>query len=172
MKRGDLPQQIVTWTKDVYKAHEGYYEALATLARDSGLDERFRATYGRLPDMALKIAMLLASLENNGDIDMRHWARGQQITEHWRANFHELIAQLSTDEARGFGEIQDKILEVVMVKLKGKKANSYTISQHGSTLLRKIGSIKVREVLDELVAAGKLEMSGKGKSALYGLPGG
>jgi hypothetical protein len=164
VNRGDLPQQVVTWTKDVYKAHEGYYEALATLARDSGLDERFRATYGRLPDMALKIAMLLASLENNGDIDMRHWARGQQITEHWRANFHELIAQLSTDEARGFGEIQDKILEVITVKLKGKKANSYTISQHGSTLLRKIGSIKVREVLDELVAGGNWKRAAKVKA--------
>lgn len=172
VNRGDLPQQVVTWKHDVYKAHEAYYEALATLARDKGLDERFRATYGRLPDMALKIAMLLASLENNGDIDMRHWARGQQIAEHWRANFHELIAQLSTDEARGFGEIQDKILEVITHKLKGKKANSYTISQHGSTLLRKIGSIKVREVLDELVAGGKLTCEGKGKSALYFLPGG
>jgi hypothetical protein len=171
IKRGTLPQQVVTWTGDVYKAHESYYEALATLAQKKHLDERFRATYGRLPDMALKIAMLLSSLENNGDIDMRHWARGQQIAEHWRANFHELIAQLSTDEARGFGEIQDRVIEVLTVKLKGKKANSYDITRLGSTLLRKVGSIKVREVLDELVGAGKLEREGKGKGALYGLPG-
>ncbi len=167
VERGALPQQIVTWNDDVYKAHEAYYQALATLARDHHLDERFKATYGRLPDMALKNAMLVASLENNGVIEMRHWARGQQTAEHWRANYHELIAQLSSDET-GYGQIENEVLDAI-AKL-GQMANSRVISQQGRHL-RKIGAPKVREVCVELAAAGVIEQGGKGINATFGPKG-
>ena len=59
--KGPLPQVPIRMCQAVYKAHEKYYATLAHLARDYKLDEKYRSNYG-LPDMALRIAMLLASL--------------------------------------------------------------------------------------------------------------
>lgn len=95
---GPLPQNDIYWSDSgVKEAHQAYHEALQRIDAELNLDKRFSSNYGRFPDMALKIAMLLASLENNDRMDIRHWHRGLQIAEGWRANLHELIAQLSTE---------------------------------------------------------------------------
>ncbi len=149
------------------QAHEAYYQSLTILAQEHTLDERFRATYGRLPDMALRIAMLLASLENDNQMDLRHWGRGQAITERWRANFHELIAQISSDEERGgYGEMEDKVLDAL--SRMGKMATSRDIAQK-NTVLRKLGSPEVRKILDELADAQVIHKEGHGRGACYGL---
>ncbi|HZG68002.1 MAG TPA: hypothetical protein VEZ12_14750, partial [Herpetosiphonaceae bacterium] len=59
---------------------------------------------------ALRIAMLLASLENGGVIERAHWARAQQITERWRADLHHLVAQLGQDEPSRERKAEDQIM--------------------------------------------------------------
>lgn len=176
--RGDLPQNPIYWTgSGVREAHERYYAALATMGRDYNLDERFRSNYGRLPDMALKIAMLLASLENNDRMDMRHWGRGQQIAERWRYNLHELIAQLSTGHVKpSYGALESAVIETLEKKFKpGEKFNRYKIIERGNRLIRQEGSPSVGRVLDELagtdasIGSYKIGHEGAGRSALYWL---
>jgi len=169
VEKGDLPQSVIYMSNEVYQAQDEYYKALATLGFNHGLDERFKSTYGRLPEKALRIAMLLASLENSSHVNMRHFARGMQITEHWRRDFHELIAQLSNDTPTGHGAIEDKVLEVITTKLDGKMATSYTIARLGGTLLRKAGTEEVRKAGDELVAVQLIRKEGSGKAAMYGV---
>src|SRR5438094_2755941 len=95
---GELPQNNIYWSgSGVKEAHQAYYEELQRIDAEHNLDKRVSSNYVRFPDMALKIAMLLASLENNNQMDIRHWHRGLQIVEGWRHNLHELIAQLSTE---------------------------------------------------------------------------
>ncbi len=177
--RGDLPQNPIYWTDSgVREMHEGYYKALATMGRDYNLDERFRSNYGRLPDMALKIAMLLASLENNDRMDMRHWGRGQQIAERWRYNLHELVAQLSTGHVAKptYGALESAVIEVLEKNFKpGEKFNRRRVVEHGSTLIRAKGSQEVGKVLDELagtdasIGSFKIGHEGVGRSAQYWL---
>jgi hypothetical protein len=173
VERGEYPQNKLSWYgTGIREAHEAYYQALVQMDVAYAIDPRLNASYVRLPDMALKIAMLLASLENNGKMLMKHWARGQQITERWRANLHELVFQLSIGKegSGGFGEIQDKIIDVLTKKLKGTMHNSYDISQAGGTLLRKFGSIEVRKLCEELASVGVLSKEGNGKTTLYSIP--
>ena len=136
------------------------------LIHEYKLDERFSSNYGRLPDMALRIAMLLASLENNGHMDMRHWARGQQITEHWRNNFHELIFQLDSTSTGGYGELEQLVLDVLGEQK--KLLNARDISQK-RIQLRSAGAPKVREICNELAVAKVIGKQGASKDALYGL---
>jgi hypothetical protein len=164
--KGELPQQHVSMTHAVYKAHELYYQSLALLAQEHNLDERFRASYGRLPDMALRIAMLLASLENAGNMDMRHWGRGQAIAERWRHDFHELIAQISGEDTGGYGEIEQLVLDA-LTKM-GRMATSRDVAQRNVTL-RKLGSPEVRKVLEELAEVRVIHKEGYGRGALYGV---
>jgi hypothetical protein len=168
--RDNLPQQDIYWNgSGVREAHELYYRTLVEIGAEYNLDARLNSNYVRLPDMALKIAMLLASLENNGHMDMRHWARGQQITERWRQDLHQLMTQIAGEGNGGFGEIEDKVLEVITTKLNGKKASSYDIARAGSTLLRKTGSTEVRKICDELHTQGLIDKEGSGRGALYGV---
>ncbi len=124
--------------------------------------------------MALKIAMLLASLENRDQneqhIDKRHWARGQAITERWRRDLHTLMSQLSNGGgSSSYGALEDAVIHVLSTKFKGKMATPREISQAGSTLLRNAGSPKVREICEELSAENGLARDGLGRSAKYGI---
>lgn len=164
--RGELPQNPVFMPQEVYKAHELYYASLATLIQEYKLDERFSSNYGRLPDMALRVAMLLASLENDGRMDMRHWGRGQQIAEHWRYNFHELIFQLESSAVDGYGALEQLVLDVLSEQ---KKIMSPRDISQKRIQLRAAGAPKIREICNELVSDKAIGKQGNGKEALYGL---
>ena len=166
--KNSLPQNPIRMEQDVHKAHEQYYAALATMANEYNLDERYRSNYGRLPDLALQIAMILASLENAGKMDMRHWHRGLSITEQWRRDFHRLISQILEDDTSNYSETEQKVIDV-LIKLGDGKHSAREVSQGGSTALRRMGAPKVRELLNELAATGIIVSEGHGKSAKYWL---
>jgi hypothetical protein len=170
--RGDLPQNKILWSgSGIREAHEAYFQALMIISRDCDLDPRLASNYVRLPDMALKIAMLLASLENNNIMEMKHWARGQSIAEHWRTDLHELLAQLSHgDNAGGYGEIEDQIIDIFTRLKKGETIHPRAISQK-SRALRKLGAPEIRRVCEDLVMSEpeRFLRDGKGREATYGL---
>ena len=57
----------------------------------------------------MRIAALLASLENNGVIEMRHWAKAQEIAERWRRSLHELYSQVNS-AGNSASEQEDEVL--------------------------------------------------------------
>jgi len=83
-----------------------YEQALrAMTAPDSILDDRLRATYGRLHVQGLKIAICLAALDwadSSRDerpiVQPAHWFRAQQIAETWRASAHRFLHDLAENE--------------------------------------------------------------------------
>jgi hypothetical protein len=176
IERGDLPQHIIYWEESgVYEAHEAYHAALVEIGLEHSLDSRLDSSYARLADIALKVAMLLASLENNNQMTLAHWYRGQQFAERCRKSLHCLIFQLDSgapDHNPGYGTLEDAVQDVLTKKLpKGEKASARQIAQWGNTLLRKAGSPEVRKILDELVDGGDSNVvrEGNGRAALYGL---
>lgn len=177
IERGDLPQHIIYWEESgVYEAHEAYHAALVEIGLECGLDSRLDSSYARLADIALKVAILLASLENNNQMTLAHWYRGQQFAERCRKSLHCLIFQLdagsnASEHHPGYDQLDDAVMDVLTKKLpRGEKASARQIAQWGNTLLRKAGSPEVRKILDELVDGGSnVVREGNGRAALYGL---
>jgi uncharacterized membrane protein len=90
-------------------------------APGSTLDDRLRATYGRLHVQAIKVALLLAALDWSDGVDgtprphvtLAHWCRAQEIVEGWRASAHRLLADLGeTEESR----LEERILRFLRAR--------------------------------------------------------
>jgi len=90
---------------------EAYDQACCYDLLNESLDERLWGTYGRLPTQAIKVSLLLAALDWNGDgvpmITLGHWTRAQTIVESWRAAIHNLLAALAIG---GDERLEDRIV--------------------------------------------------------------
>jgi hypothetical protein len=96
-----LPERSYALAEEVWEAFYRYDSALRQLASVS-TPQHLDGSYGRLAIKALRIAGLLASLHDDTQchtIQLRHWHRGQQIAERWRASLHRLVVQLDEDLA-------------------------------------------------------------------------
>lgn len=100
-----VDSRAVAMAPEASKAWRRYFVALShdLLTGREAPDQRLGGTYGRLPTMALKVALLLAALDwashgGGGEpvITLGHYARAQWITERWRASAHRLLDQLSS----------------------------------------------------------------------------
>lgn len=107
---------LCTLGAGVYDAYYGYNDALISIVSQSNLTD-LDGNYARLPEKALRVAMLLASLENNNHIEMRHWARAQRVAETWRVNLHNLYDQVVGDaEESKIIVVEDRILKLIAEK--------------------------------------------------------
>ena len=91
-------------------AFYNYFDGLLDLADE--LDQHdLDGNYARFSEKALRIAMLFAAIERTTVIEMRHWARAQEITEEWRVNLHDLVAELEQRPPKDRQEVEDQVLE-------------------------------------------------------------
>ena len=101
---------------DVVDAFYCYHDALTIDLYDQKPSPDLDGNYNRFSEKALRVAMLLSSLENNNRIEMRHWARAQQIAESWRQNLHYFYAEVTgLQQSRG-EEIEEKITRLIRKK--------------------------------------------------------
>ena len=100
----------------VYDAYYRYNDALIDIVTKSDLTD-LDGNYARLPEKALRVAMLLASLENGDHIEMRHWHRAQAVAETWRRNLHNLYDQVVADnETPKMVVMEDRIMHLIAEK--------------------------------------------------------
>lgn len=105
-----------TYKDDVYEAYYRYSDALTDIIAKSKLTD-LDGNYNRLPEKALRVAALLASLENNSRIEMRHWHRAQAIAETWRQNLHNLYDQtVEESDTPKLVAMEDKICRLIADK--------------------------------------------------------
>lgn len=95
VSRGDLPEQGCSIMPDAWQAYDRYRTALRAMAATSH-NQDLDGNYGRLPETAMRMAVIMASLSNNNQIELRHWAKAQELAEVLRKNLHELYAQVNT----------------------------------------------------------------------------
>jgi hypothetical protein len=152
-------------SSDAYEAYMAYFKAMRHLVISSDNTD-IDGSYTRFPEKALRVTMLLASLENNGQIELRHWARGQQIAEQWRTNLHNIIDQLADQSTRSKASIlEDKIVQKV-IHLGGATVNDLRRHLH-------ITADESTRVLDSLVHAGMLAFTTNSKGTKkYYMPDG
>ena len=165
VERGLLPEQPCQLDQDAYRAYDRYRLALRELlARSSNQD--LDGSYTRLSDRALRIATLLASLENGGHIELPQWAKAQEIAEMMRRNLHELYHQVNTWQEE---ECLEDILVEYLKTLGGKKVTIREIRQFGPGVLRKTPSETLRNELLNLVRSEIVNVERTGKAERYGL---
>ncbi|MEM7033912.1 MAG: DUF3987 domain-containing protein [Chloroflexota bacterium] len=112
------PPKTCSLDPKVVEAYYTYNDALDFLSdRFSSAD--LNGNYARFAEKALRVAMLLASLENRGKIEMQHWARGQAVAERWRQGLHSLRQQLSQQTPNEKRILEDKI--VLLITKKGPR---------------------------------------------------
>jgi hypothetical protein len=94
IERENLPECRCSISEDAWNAYDRYRTALRAMtatAKNHDLD----GNYGRLPETAMRMAVIMASLSNNNRIELRHWAKAQELAEILRRNLHELYAQVN-----------------------------------------------------------------------------
>jgi len=111
----------LTISQAVFKAYYKYRVALRIMIVNSH-NHDFDGNYARLPEKALRIAALFASIGGYSSIELNHWAKAQAIAERWRIGLHELYRQLNDtnlDQQVKFVRslpIEDQVLRAVAIK--------------------------------------------------------
>lgn len=108
--------QLMILTDSVYDAYYRYNDALIDIVTKSNLTD-LDGNYARLPEKALRVAMILASLAGGNTVEMRHWHRAQAIAETWRRNLHNLYDQVvGEEETTKAVAMEDKICRLIADK--------------------------------------------------------
>jgi hypothetical protein len=153
-----------TFGAGVIDAYYNYMDALVTMIAGAGASDG-DSSYGRFAQKAMRVAMLLGSLENGGLIELPHWARAQSIVEGWRAGLHTLIRRMQN--GRNVPRLSEAALESrVLQALKRKGACT---PREVSQQLEGVSSPEARELLEKLVLAGTCVKVPRGKTEAYDL---
>ncbi|HET8852741.1 MAG TPA: DUF3987 domain-containing protein [Ktedonobacteraceae bacterium] len=168
VERSPLPEQPCQFHQEAYRAYDRYRLALRELIAQSS-NQDLDGSYTRLSDRALRITILLASLENGGYIELRQWAKAQEIAEMMRSNLHELYRQV---HARQEEESLEDILLNYLKTLGSKKVTIREIRQFGPSELRKASSDTLRNDLLNLMRSEIVTVERVGKAERYALNAG
>jgi hypothetical protein len=158
-----MPKLPVTLTvpTDVFEAFYAYHDCLLDLVNTNG-NHDLDGNYARLAEKALRVSVLLASVMDCNQVEMKHWARAQSITERWRIGLHELYQQINEPNQSEERENEERILEIVR-KLEGATAAEAARYMH-------VSSSEAARLLDSLVNVGVLEVektTRKGTKSYY-----
>lgn len=167
---GDLPITEMDVTEEVKKAWQTYRSALKQLVVPPAMRD-FRGFYGRYPTLALRIATLFAILEGTTTIQMRHWAKAQEITERWRESLHELYRQVNDKDPGYLRKAEDEILECIE---KLSAVGTPPTARELSRRLKKLSTGQIRTVLIDLKQSGDIleQKSESGRTVHYVLADG
>lgn len=160
--REPLPQIEVACDDDAYAAYVHYREALRSLIANMD-NHDLDGSYVRLSDKALRIAALIASLENQNRITLAIWTLSQEIAEMLRRNLHELYGQVSANLP------DDEPMEVTLGSFLETQKRALTvreICQYAPRSVRKLKAKTIRELLSGMVKDGDVEVMCIGKKEM------
>ncbi len=161
--------QVCELGEGVVDALYRYNVALLGIAQDSEQTD-LDGNYGRLHEKALRVASLLASLENEGRIELRHWARAQEIAERWRLYTHRLYHQVTQPEASAAAEMEDKILDVVARWQSTERYPEGLTANEIRRFVRGVGRADAQMVAGGLVRTGALAVHRPASVDRYYIP--
>jgi hypothetical protein len=150
----------------VKNALDDYGDALDILAQETHL-KQFRSNYGRLRDKTLRIATLMASLENSNTIELRHLAFAQSFSEELRESLHHLDMFLHENNfASERNRMEDEIIQYVA------KADTHLTSRiMRKNKFKNQAAETFDPLLDSLEKSGDLVSKRVGRTKFYTVPG-
>ncbi|MHB9133702.1 MAG: DUF3987 domain-containing protein [Armatimonadota bacterium] len=143
----------------VGEAFYRYHDALLDLVNAGSLTD-LDGNYARMAEKALRIAILLGSLEHEDRIELRHWARAQEIAERWRAGLHALYEQASQPPVSGKALNEERVLTVV-------RQMEYASVREVQQRVRRLGTSEIYQLLESLVSSGALGKERHGRTLRY-----
>lgn len=160
----DLPEHECFLSETVEDAYYTYMDALIDIIQEQNFMD-LDGNYARFPEKALRAAMLVASLENNNRIELRHWAFGQHWAEQCRRDLHHLVAQLNTTTT----PTTERVLEDEVLRLLERKNEAMTATEMGRYM--HFGREEVEQCLNGLLNLGLVQSEPSPKSTRYRLTG-
>ena len=151
----DTPKPMtVTLGPGVFDAWQRYNKALRYNLLTDELDHRLWGTYGRLPDQALKVSIILAALDWQGydanpKIQLPHLARAMAICEGWRESAHRALTTVTVTE---FDRLRVRILR----QLARGEPQGATLRDVYRGMRDKTPN-EIAETLQQMVDAGEVE---------------
>lgn len=169
-----FPTNTTTIRGNVVRAYREYDNHMLVMInnQDLHIPKDLHSWYRRASAKAIRIAALLAWMENGGILELSHWIAAQTIVERWREAvhaFHEAISELEIT--------REKKQETGLVSIATKKGGWCTMTDFQQRSGMSIEQI--RKHLQALCEVGKfrrveLEQPSRGPRiedpALYGLP--
>lgn len=156
-----LPCHDLQITPDVYDAYEAYNRAIMTMVHANLIPPDLCAWYVRAHEKALRVAMLLASVQGETQLSMPYWLEGQAMVEQWRHGLHNLIAEVEKQAPLGKeARLEGRILACLM------RAGGMTkreLQQH----IYGVPSDLLVKTLESMVRAEKITVAKNGKKILY-----
>lgn len=167
IRRDDLPEVECRLGTGVYEAWRRYRSGLKHIMTEWSQTD-LNGNYERLPTKAMRVAALIASLENNGLIEMRHWALAQEIAERWRQSLHELYAQVNINkELSATATMEDEIVRHVY-RLESDK-HIHPTAADLRNYMKQYAVSRIQEACDDLVAVGILAVEKTAHAKRYHL---
>jgi len=159
------PEHAMVMAEEVYDAMEAYDDALLTLSHTEHVHSDLRPWYARAKEKALRVAMLLASVEGDDLITLPYWQEAQVIVEGWRQNLHDLVSGMGMDagqtrQGMRRGRLERRV-EEMLSQSGGMTARE--MQQH----LKGVTSEELRQVLDAMEKIGTIWHQDVGQKRLY-----
>jgi hypothetical protein len=147
----------------VSDAYYAYNEALLDMIIAGKVAQDLDACYGRFHVKALRMAMLLASLQGEQVIALKHWTYAQEIAEQWRSMLHHLVDVASGDMPR----TREELLEEKIEGMLGRHGAMTARELHRS--VKGFSSREIDTTVQALHKAERIVMYKRGKTQTYAL---
>jgi putative DNA primase/helicase len=165
----NFPRQVMEIDDEVYDAYEAYNLVLLEMFKSTNpdffLSEDLRPWYGRAHEKALRIAMLLASVDGETVITLPYWQEAQALLEMWRESLHTLVARI---EASSDMSPQGRRKAKIERRIEGLLAlNGSMTARAMQKHLKGVASEELSSVLRSMTDIGNLVADKHGKKILY-----
>lgn len=157
----------LTISDETFDAYYEYRDALKMMMTNNP-DHDLDGNYLRLAEKALRIAALFASLGGSECIELAHWAKAQEITEHWRVGLHELHRQVNDnnrDQPKAY--IKDMSHEEQILRAVSKKG---IVGMREIAQFTTLKTDVIKPIMAEFVQEGKLMAINDNGKECYKLP--
>ena len=160
--------EVETQCWDAVQAYSNRLRRLCDPNDETPLDDRLKGVYGRLHVQAVKLALILATLDWMGSdspkpaITLDHWRTAETVAEHWRLSAHRLADHLDrSGAARDELRAQDRMLALF------REAGRPGLRLRDAYRSLKMGAGTARQMALELVRARLLVETRIGDAEAY-----
>ena len=160
-----FPQHVLTLDAATYDAYETYNDALLDVIQEGHVHEDLSPWYSRAHEKALRVAMLLASVQGQSVITLPYWQEAQTLVEGWRRNLHDITGAISGEGQQTRQGIRrtrlERRIEHLLAVSGGMTARE--IQRH----LKGVPSDELHSILDGMVKIDLIRVYKNGKRILY-----
>lgn len=146
-----LQEITVSLSSGIFDLWQAYDRATRhDFVNSTGISERYKSNYKRLPTMLIKTAMLLATLDWTDTkhpapvIEQSHFAQAYLLTEQWRESLHRLLEMPNRDG-------QEDSLEIKALRHIPSHESNLVLTRRELSIKLNMSNVDERPILDRLI---------------------